>query len=66
MQFATAFITYIKSSIEELRKVAWPTRAETVRYSLLVIGISLGLALAVGVLDYAFTIGIEQLIQLAA
>jgi len=28
---------YIKGSIDELKKVTWPTREETVRYSIIVI-----------------------------
>jgi preprotein translocase subunit SecE len=38
----------------ELKKVTWPTRAETIRYTLLVIGVSAGVALFLGGLDYIF------------
>lgn len=43
--------------------MAWPTRSETVRYSALVVGISVGLAIMIGVLDFAFTQGLEKLIE---
>ena len=46
---------YIKSSIEEMQKVTWPTRKETWDFTILVIGISLGVALFLGALDYGFT-----------
>lgn len=59
-----ALINYLKSSIEELKKVAWPTRSETIRYSALVVGISVGLALAIGILDFALTQGLEKLIEI--
>lgn len=62
----SAFTNYIKASIEELRKVAWPSRTETVRYSLLVIGISVGTAAFIGILDYFFTLGIEKLVNLVS
>ena len=46
---------YIKSSIEEMKKVTWPTKKETYNYTLLVIGLSLGVALFLGALDYIFS-----------
>lgn len=63
-KFITALVTYLKASVEELRKVAWPSRAETVRYSLLVIGITVGLAAAIGLLDFGLTIGVEKIVTL--
>jgi preprotein translocase subunit SecE len=54
--------SYLKSSIEEMKKVTWPTKKETYNYTLMVIGISLGVALFLGVLDYLFNLGLEQLI----
>ena len=36
---------------EELRKVAWPNRAETIRLTSVVIGISLIIGLYVGIID---------------
>ncbi|MFA6018598.1 MAG: preprotein translocase subunit SecE [Patescibacteria group bacterium] len=50
--------TYFRSSKAELKAVAWPTRRETVRYSVLVIGISLVFAAFFGLLDFSFTKGL--------
>lgn len=55
-------INYLKAAIEETKKVTWPTKKETYNYTLLVIFISLGVALFLGVLDFAFTKGLEYLI----
>ena len=55
--------TYIKGSIEEMKKVSWPTKKETKNYTLLVIGISLGMAAFLGILDYIFNLGLEQLVS---
>jgi len=55
-------ISYIKASIEEMKKVTWPTRKETYNYTLLVIGISLAIALFLGALDFIFTQGIQLII----
>lgn len=65
-KFASALVNYLKASIEELQKVAWPTRAETVRYSILVIGISVGIGAAIGILDYTLTLGVEKVIELVS
>lgn len=46
---------YIKGSFEEMKKVTWPTKKETKSYTLLVIGISLGMAAFLGAVDYIFT-----------
>jgi len=55
-------INYIKASIEEMKKVTWPTKKETYNYTLLVIFISLGVALFLGLLDLIYTKGLEYLI----
>jgi preprotein translocase subunit SecE len=48
-------INYVKSSIEEMKKVTWPTKKETYNYTVLVIGISVGIAAFLGALDYVFS-----------
>ena len=48
-------VNYIKASTEELKKVTWPTKRETYKYSILVIAISLGLAAFLGGLDKIFS-----------
>lgn len=53
---------YLRGSFEEMQKVTWPTKKETTNYTLLVIGVSLGVALFLGVLDYLFTEGFQILI----
>ena len=50
---------YIKGSIEEMKKVTWPTKKEVKSYTLLVIGISVVVALFLGALDYIFTFALE-------
>ncbi|MCG2700562.1 preprotein translocase subunit SecE [Candidatus Parcubacteria bacterium] len=54
---------YIAGSIEEMKKVTWPTKKETYSYTLLVIGISLAVAVFLGVLDYIFSFGVELIIK---
>jgi len=59
---ASSIIAYLKASIEEMKKVTWPTKKETYNYTLLVIFISIGVALFLGVLDLIFNKGLEYLI----
>lgn len=47
-------IDFIKESRIELKKVTWPTREETIRYTVTVITISAAVALFLGGLDYLF------------
>jgi len=54
---------YIKESVEELKKVTWPTATETRNYTLLVIGVSLVVALFLGALDIIFTFGLEKFLS---
>ena len=49
-----SIITFLKESRTELRKVTWPTREETVRYTTAVIVISLVIAGILGGADFIF------------
>ncbi|MFA6285599.1 MAG: preprotein translocase subunit SecE, partial [Parcubacteria group bacterium] len=46
--------TFIKEARVELRKVNWPTREQTVKYTGLLVGLSLAVAIFLGALDYLF------------
>jgi len=50
----TKIITFLKEVKLEIKKVNWPTRQETIRYTLIVIGISAAVAMFLGVLDFIF------------
>lgn len=62
MNLAQKIKEYFVSAQVELKKVVWPTKRETYRYSLAVIGVSLGVALFFGLLDFVFNFGLENLI----
>ena len=55
-------LRYLSSSKEELKKVAWPSRQETVKKTVLVIIISLLVAVYLGALDYIFTMLLEKIV----
>lgn len=49
-------INFLKEVKLEMKKVNWPTKQETLKYTLIVIGVSLGTAIFLGGLDYIFAI----------
>ncbi len=53
---------FLKEVQVELKKVNWPTKTQTTKYTLAVIGISLATALLFGALDYMFSWLLETFI----
>lgn len=53
---------YFIGAIGEMKKVVWPTKKQTITYTLLVITMSVGVAIFFGVLDYLFNLVLEVLI----
>lgn len=53
--------TFTREIIEELKKVTWPTRKETMRLTIIVIGISLIIGIYIGIIDVLLTKGLEIL-----
>jgi preprotein translocase subunit SecE len=58
--------SYINESKEEMKKVTWPSRKETMKYSMIVIVLSLLIAGFFGGLDWILNQGLEWLISLTA
>jgi len=54
--------TFLKEVRLEVKKVNWPTRQQTIRYTLIILGISLVIAAFLGGLDFLFTILLEKFI----
>jgi len=48
-------VIFLKEVKMEMKKVNWPTKKETIRYTLIVIGISIAIAIYLGGLDFIFT-----------
>jgi len=45
---------YLKGSLAEMKKVVWPTKKQTINYSIIVIAMSIGVAIFFSLLDYLF------------
>lgn len=50
-----AVTTFLKETKTELKKVSWPTKEQTVQYTLVVIGVSAVVMVFLGGLDYLFS-----------
>jgi len=59
---ANFLTTYLREAVDELKRVTWPSKKEATRDTLVVIALSLGIALFLGVLDYIFNLGLQQLL----
>jgi preprotein translocase subunit SecE len=46
---------YFAGAMSEMKKVVWPTKKQTIRYSIAVILMSLFVAFFFGILDFAFS-----------
>lgn len=55
-------IDYLKSTKAELRHVSWPSKKQTVNFTLLVIGVSLAVALFLGLFDTIFGYLVKEFI----
>lgn len=56
-------VTFLKQARSELGKVVWPTRAETIKLTAVVIGVSVGVGIFIGGLDILFVKLTEILVR---
>jgi preprotein translocase subunit SecE len=55
---------YLKQVKVEAKKINWPTRKQTIRYSLVVVAISATVAIFLGGLDFIFSTLLKKLVAL--
>ena len=55
-----ALLTFLTEAKVELSRVNWPTQKEVIRYTLLVVVISLSVAAFLGALDFLFSFLVEK------
>ncbi len=48
-------LTFLKQVRTELSQVIWPTRDETIKLTMVVIGVSVAVGIFIGLLDVLFT-----------
>ncbi|MBI2624219.1 preprotein translocase subunit SecE [Candidatus Parcubacteria bacterium] len=55
-------VTYLKESRAEFARVNWPTRQQTIRYTLIVVGFSLAMAAFLGGVDALFAVVVKEVL----
>lgn len=55
-------INFLKDVRVELAKVSWPTREQTVQYTLVVLGLSFAIAVFLGGVDFGLQWGLNKFI----
>ncbi len=56
-------LAYLRETLSELKLVRWPSRAATIKLTVIVIAISLAVGIYVGSLDYLLTNLLKSIIQ---
>ncbi|OGY63122.1 MAG: preprotein translocase subunit SecE [Candidatus Harrisonbacteria bacterium RIFCSPHIGHO2_01_FULL_44_13] len=56
------FQAFLQESKQEFKRINWPDFQETRRLTLIVIGLSLGVAIFLGLLDFIFSSLLQKLI----
>jgi preprotein translocase SecE subunit len=55
-------VSYIRESRKELLSVQWPTKAETIRYTVVILAVSFAVAVATGAVDAGLTYAIQKFV----
>ncbi len=55
-------INYLRDTKAELRHVTWPTKQETINYTIVVLLISIGTGVFLGILDFVFRAALNRFI----
>ena len=63
IKFMSKTKEYFKDIKGELKHVIWPTKNQTLFYTLIVIALSLIIAYFLGIFDFIFSRGLEKLIS---
>lgn len=58
-----SFAQYLRDTLAELKQVKWPTQNQAMVYTALVIGISVFVAMFVGLFDHIFGLVIDFIIN---
>lgn len=59
----TTPVSFLRETVEELKKVQWPTRQEVIRLTLVVIIVSVVVGFFIGGIDFIFAKLIEIVIK---
>lgn len=60
--FPQAALNFVREAKDELKKVTWPTREATTRYTLIVVAASIIVSLIIGGIDFLLEIVLESIV----
>lgn len=55
-------VRFVREARDELKKVSWPNRDTTVRYTIIVVAASLAVGFVIGGIDYLFSLLLKRII----
>ena len=55
MKIVSKLVSFLKEVKLEMKKVNWPTKKETFKYTLIIVGLSVAVAVFLGTLDFVFS-----------
>lgn len=53
-------LTFLKDVRHELKSVQWPSRATTVRFTVLIVAVTVAVAVMTGAFDFVLTFAVER------
>lgn len=56
-------LNYFKETLVEMKNVTWPTKKQSINFTVIVIVISVVLAYYLGLFDFLFSIGLRAIIS---
>ncbi|OGI75712.1 preprotein translocase subunit SecE [Candidatus Nomurabacteria bacterium RIFCSPHIGHO2_02_FULL_42_19] len=56
-------VEYLKDTKTELKHVIWPSRSQTLYYTLIVVALSVLIAYFLGIFDFIFSTGLEKILS---
>ncbi len=59
----SSVITFLREVRVELAKVSWPTKGQLLRYTLVVVAVSVALAIYLGILDAIFSQALRRIVS---
>ena len=57
-------VKFFKEVQLEVKKVNWPTKQETLKYTLTVLGISIAIGIYLGLVDFGFTAFLNKIVSI--
>lgn len=61
-----SILTYLQDSVAELRQVRWPTRAQAIRLSIIVLAFTFVCTIILGAIDFGLSTLLKEILTFTA